>query len=117
MWADPNLRDFHKRLRRIEKARARGFGFEAPGTLGRSARWGRRNPLKTLLVRLIVLVGLAFLTKGALYFHVGAETYDARVAGLAAGTGFDPMAAQVMAADPVTKTIAALLAQVFPQAA
>ncbi len=117
MWADPNLRDFHKRLRRIEKARARGFGFEAPGTLGRSARWGRRNPLKTLAVRLTVVLALALLAKGALYFHVGAETYDARIAGLAAGAGFDPTAARLMSADPVTKAIAAFLAQVFPQAA
>ena len=55
--ADPNLTEFYSRVRRIEKARAKGFGFEAAGTLGRSfyhkqgsSRHGWLKPLILLMV-------------------------------------------------------------------
>ena len=34
--ADQNMVDFYGRVSRIKKARAKGYGFEAVGTLGRS---------------------------------------------------------------------------------
>ncbi len=114
MWADPNLKDFQVRLRRIQKAHAKGYGFEARGTLGRSATLRRGNPLPRLAARLTVIVALAFVGKAALFYHVGAETYDARVAGLAKGEGMDPLAARLMQADPLTRALAGLAAQVFP---
>ena len=44
MWVDPNLNDFYSRVSRIEKSHAKGYGFEATGTVGRKApgRTGRR---------------------------------------------------------------------------
>ncbi len=35
MWVDPNLNDFYSRVSRIEKSHAKGYGFEAAGSLGR----------------------------------------------------------------------------------
>ena len=34
--ADPNLVDFYSNVARFEKKRAKGYGFDAAGTLGRS---------------------------------------------------------------------------------
>ncbi len=34
--ADPNLVDFYSNVARFEKMRAKGYGFDAAGTLGRS---------------------------------------------------------------------------------
>lgn len=115
MWADPNLKNFQTRLKRIEKAHAKGYGFEARGTLGRSASHRRKPAPGRVLGRLAALIAVGFALKGALHFHVGHEVYDSRVAGMATGTGFDPLAAQLMAADPVTRAISAFLGQVFPK--
>lgn len=115
MWTDPNLKNFHSRIRRIEKAHAKGYGFEARGTLGRSAQMRRKGSAGRTVGRLAALLAVAFALKGALHFKVGDEVYQDRVAGMATGTGFDPLAAQVMAADPVTRAISAFLGQMFAQ--
>jgi len=100
--ADPNLRDFYGRVTRIEKARAKGSGLEAEGTLGRSHYHrpyrSRRSVLKPIIFVLICAVGL----KATIHFKVGAQSYDSRVAGLAAGEGIDRLGAFLMQADPVT---------------
>ena len=115
MWADPNLNDFYGRVARIEKAHAKGYGFEARGTLGRSSTWKRDRSawrfLKPLAVVALVSLGL----KGMIHHYVGAEVYDERVAQLATGEGFDPVGATLMQADPVTLIISGFLADVFPK--
>ncbi|MGA0540866.1 hypothetical protein [Neotabrizicola sp. VNH66] len=114
MWADPNLRDFQGRVTRIEKTHRKGYGFEAPGTLGRSSSVRRRtSPVRLLRVAALVLV-LGLALKGLILFQVGEEVYDTRVAALTGGEGFDTLAARLMSADPVTRLIAAFLGEVFP---
>jgi hypothetical protein len=114
MWADPNLNNFYGRVRRIEKAHRKGYGFEAVGTLGRSHNYRREGSLGRLLKTLVLVSAVAVTLKGAIHFYVGAETYDERVAVLAAGEGFDPVGATLMQADPLTRVISAFLAEVFP---
>jgi hypothetical protein len=115
MWVDPNLNDFYTRVSRIEKAHAKGYGFEAKGTLGRKAstRTGLRGLrfLKPLVLALVLAVTL----KGVIHYYVGAQTYESRVSALAAGTGFDPVGAWLMHADPVTMLISSQLQALLPR--
>jgi len=114
MWADPNLNEFYGRVQRIEKMRRKGYGFEAQGTLGRSATFKRGRSFGRMLRSALVIVAMGFLLKGAILFYVGPETYDRRVSELATGTGFDPLAARLMSADPASTLISAFLGEVFP---
>ncbi len=115
-FTDPNYKTFTGRLRRIEKAHRKGYGFEAKGTLGRSTTWKRSYSVGRTLRAMLVLLVMGWVMKGALYYYVGDAVYEARVAGMAMGNDFDPIAASVMSADPVTKLIASFLGEVFPQA-
>jgi hypothetical protein len=107
---DANLEDFYRRIARVQAARARGFGFEADGTIGRSyyARPAQKHfPLvKALLFVAVSVMGL----KAIIHSHIGADLYDARVAELQAGEGFDRLGGFLMAADPVTLTLSDLIA-------
>lgn len=115
MWVDPNLNDFYSRVSRIEKSHAKGYGFEAKGTLGRkaSSRSGTRSLrfLKPLVLALILGVSL----KGVIHYYIGAQTYESRVSTLAAGSGFDPVGAWLMHADPATLMISAQLQALLPR--
>lgn len=114
MWADPNLNEFYGRVKRIERMHRKGYGFEALGTLGRSATYRRERSWGRMARSVFVVLAMGFALKGAIHCYVGAETYDRRVADLATGTGFDPVAATLMSADPLTRLIASFLAEVFP---
>jgi hypothetical protein len=100
--ADLNMADFYDRVRKFEKMRDLGHGFEAANTLGRSfyqpKAVKRRGWLLPILVTLLVVFGV----KAALYQAVGAISYEDRVARLQAGTGFDAAGGWLMQADPVT---------------
>ncbi len=115
MWVDPNLNDFYSRVSRIEKSHAKGYGFEAAGTVGRksSGRSGLRilKLAKPLVLALAVGVGV----KGVIHYFVGAQTYESRVSALAAGEGFDPVGAWLMHADPVTLWVSGQLQSVLPR--
>ena len=115
MWVDPNLNDFYSRVSRIEKTHAKGYGFEAKGTLGRktTARSGSAvwRVLKPLTIALVLGLGL----KGVIHYYVGAQTYESRVSALAAGTGFDPVGAWLMYADPVTVAVSSQMQAVLPR--
>jgi len=114
MWADPNLNEFYGRVARIERLHRKGYGFEAAGTLGRSATFRRERNLGKMLRSAFAVVAMGFVLKGAILFYVGDAVYEQRVAELATGTGFDPVAATLMSADPVTRVISAFLGEVFP---
>jgi len=115
MWVDPNLNEFYSRVSRIEKSHAKGYGFEAKGTLGRkaSSRLGSRSLrfLKPLALALLMAVGL----KGVIHYYIGAQTYESRVSMLAAGSGFDPVGAWLMHADPATLVISSQLQALLPR--
>ena len=115
MWVDPNLNDFYSRVSRIEKAHARGYGFEARGTVSRrsQSRMGQRGLrfLKPLLLALVLGVSL----KGMIHYYIGAQTYESRVSALAAGEGFDPVGAWLMHADPVTLFVSSQMQALLPR--
>ncbi|NPD14587.1 hypothetical protein HOY34_05145 [Xinfangfangia sp. D13-10-4-6] len=113
--ADPGFKNFAGRVRRIEKAHRKGYGFEARGTLGRSATWRRQRSFGKLVRSFLFMVLLGWVMKGAIFFYVGESVYEERVAGMAMGNNFDPIAAGIMTSDPVTRLIAAFLGEVFPQ--
>ena len=111
IMADQNLVDFQGRVSRIKKARAKGLGFEAAGTLGRSyyaQRSPARSRMSVLKPALIVMLG-AFGLKGAIHYHIGAAVYSERVADLKSGQGFDRLGGYLMDADPVTRFVSANL--------
>lgn len=99
---DTNLEDFYRRIARVQSAHARGQGFEADGTIGRSfyRRPARRGfpVFKAMVVVALSLIGL----KAVIHHHIGAIAYDERVASLKAGEGFDPLGGWLMTADPAT---------------
>lgn len=104
--SDPNIADFYSRIHRIQKARARGFGFEAEGTLGRShsirATRRRRGWLKPLVLLFLCVFGL----KAMIFYNIGSDVYEHRLEALSAGEGFEPLGAWFMQADPVTRSFA-----------
>ena len=101
--SDPSLVEFYGRVARIERARAKGYGFEAEGTLGRSYYTRPQTRRRSLLVPMVFLILCAFLLKGAIYHSVGAQSYNDRVSSLMAGKGIDYIGGWLMQADPVTK--------------
>jgi hypothetical protein len=115
MWVDPNLNDFYSRVSRIEKSHAKGYGFEAAGTIGRKSS-ARGNARLLKLVRSAVLVlAMGVGLKGVIHYFVGAQTYESRVSALAAGNGFDPVGAWLMHADPATTWVSGQLQSLLPR--
>ncbi|PZR01084.1 MAG: hypothetical protein DI533_08420 [Cereibacter sphaeroides] len=99
---DPNLRDFYGRISRIEEARANGYGFEAPGTIGLSHYTKTQRRRRGLVGPLFVAIVMALALKGVIHYKVGAATYEQRVESLMAGQSFDRLGGWLMQADPAT---------------
>lgn len=100
--AGPDFSDFYGRVARIERARAKGYGFEAPGTLGRSYYHAPAERRRAVLGPVLFLLACGVLLKGLMYHQIGAGTYEARVAALQAGEGIEKVGGWLMQADPVT---------------
>lgn len=102
MWVDPNLNDFYSRVSRIEKSHAKGYGFEAAGTVTRAVQdksgWRVMRLVKPLVFAAVIGIAL----KATIHSYIGAQMYESRVSALAAGDGIDPVGAWLMHADPVT---------------
>jgi hypothetical protein len=115
MWVDPNLNDFYNRVSRIEKAHAKGYGFEAAGTVSRSTAANRKAGswkfLKPLAIALCMSAGL----KGMIHYYIGADVYQKRVDALVLGQGFDPVGGWLMQADPATLWISGQLQTYIPR--
>lgn len=112
---DQNLTDFYTRIARIERMHAKGYGFEAVGTLGKSLRRNRRSRLVPVLRSALFMVIGAILLKTAMMATVGPDLYGERVARLADGEGFDKLGAVLMAADPVSSLLADWMRAHMPQ--
>jgi hypothetical protein len=115
MWVDPNLNDFYSRVSRIEKSHAKGYGFEATGTVGRKASGRSGSRLLKLVKPLVLALAVGVGIKGVIHYFVGAQTYESRVSALAAGQGFDPVGAWLMQADPATMWVSARLQSALPR--
>lgn len=109
MWVDPNLNDFYSRVNRIEKSHAKGYGFEAAGTVSHAAQPKSRRRALKLIKTLAFAMALGIGLKGTIHYYVGAQTYESRVSALAAGEGIDPVGAWIMHADPLTLWVSAQL--------
>jgi hypothetical protein len=115
MWVDPNLNEFYSRVSRIEKSHAKGYGFEAAGTVGRKVPSKAGSRLAKLLKPVLFALLLGFGLKGMIHYYIGAQTYESRVSALAAGQGFDPVGAWLMHADPVTLYVSSQLQALLPR--
>jgi hypothetical protein len=106
MTMDPNLDDFYRRIARVSTAHAKGFAFEAPGAIGRSAYpRPRRSVLRHFRPLLWLVMGVIAI-KAMILHNIGADVYTARVETLGAGEGFDRVGSFLMQADPATLWLA-----------
>ena len=110
---DPNMTDFYGRVARIQKARAKGYGFEAPGALGRSFYFRPKSRRRSFVIPVLFLLLCGFLLKGMIFYAVGAQSYDDRVAMLKAGEGIEPVGGWLMQPEPVTVFVADKIAMVL----
>lgn len=107
---DPNIKDFYERVGRLQKAHASGLGFESVGTLGRSYYYRpQRKRRSSFLAPLCFLAMAVFGVKGTIHYHIGEQTYQARVASMQDGEGFDRLGATIMAEDPVTVWVSGVM--------
>lgn len=111
---DPNIKDFYERVGRLNKAHAKGYGFEGVGVLGRSHyRVAPRKSLLRFLFPVVFLLMAGIALKGTVHYFVGAQTYGDRVAELQNGAGFDKLGAVIMAPDRLTLWVSATLRNGF----
>ncbi|NHB76102.1 hypothetical protein [Rhodobacter calidifons] len=115
MWVDPNLNDFYSRVARIEKSHAKGYGFEAAGTVGRKASGRSTGRVFKLVKPVLLVLAVGIGVKGVIHYFIGAQTYENRVSALAAGDGFDPVGAWLMHADPATLFVSSQLQSLLPR--
>jgi hypothetical protein len=115
MWVDPNLNDFYSRVSRIEKSHAKGYGFEAAGTVGRKSSLRGKGRILKLVKPLVIVMALGVGLKGVIHYFVGAQTYENRVSALAAGNGFDPVGGWLMHADPASLWVSGQLQSLLPR--
>lgn len=109
--SDPNMVEFYKRAARLERDRARGYGFEAPGALGRSYYRRAAPRRRSLLWPALFLILVGFGLKGAILYATGAELYGERVAALRDSDGMvEQVGGWVMQADPVTEWVSRQIA-------
>ena len=112
---DAQLQDFYARIARVEAAHARGLGFEAKGTLGRSHYHRPERRRFTLLKPLLVTLLCVTTLKAAILNEIGTETYTARVAELTAGAGVDRIGGYLMTADAATVWLSGRMDQYLPR--
>ena len=112
---DAQLQDFYARIARVEAAHARGLGFEANGTLGRSHYHRPERRRFTLLKPLLVTLLCVTTLKAVILNEIGTETYTARVAELTAGAGVDRIGGYLMTADAATVWLSGRMEQYLPR--
>lgn len=113
MMADPYIKEFRGRLRRVERIHRRGGGFEAAGTLGRSHYTARAPRRSSWLKPLLLVAAGALLLKALLYMQIGPVDYADRVARLSKGSQVEKIGAYIMQADGVTVFFGELLGELF----
>lgn len=106
--SDLGYAEFYDRIARIERARAKGLGFEAVGTLGRShfSRKSRAFRLDLSFLRPVIALIVCCTVVKAMFLHqLGAEAYGDRIEKMMTGDSFDRVGAWFMQADPMTTTL------------
>ncbi|MBM7066557.1 hypothetical protein [Actibacterium sp. 188UL27-1] len=112
--ADPQMKEFSGRVRRIERTHRRGRGFEAAGTVGRSY-YTRKNQKRnrTLLRPMLTVVLLLVTFKAAVFTLHGEEAYLERVAALKQGGVVSQATGHLMVVDPFTELMAIWFEPIF----
>jgi len=106
--ADPNMKEFSKRVRRINKHHSRlSQGYVASVNhdgliVAKVRRRGPRFPWKGVALCFVAF----FAFKGFLLVQLGESTFSDRVQKLENGTIVEQAGAYAMSADPLTKWIA-----------
>lgn len=103
--SDPNMTDFQVRIQRLQKDRAKGLGFEAPGALGRSFYYQPKARRRSILGPVVFLALAVLLAKGTIHSQIGAEAYNDRVATLMAGDGVEWAGGWLMQEEPATQLV------------
>ncbi len=111
--ADPNLKNFNGRLRRIDAIHRAGGGFEASGTLGMSYynNLRRRRSRGRWLASVVLLLVALVVIKAGVLASIGAASYDAHVETLRNGSTADRIGAYVLQADPLTLMLAGFIGE------
>lgn len=112
--SDPNMSEFYRRVDRIQKARARGHGFEAPGVLGRSYYTRPQAQRRGFFGPVLVLLVAVFLLKGLMISQIGRMEYESRVERLLAGAGVERVGGWLMQVDPVSEMVAREVGTLLP---
>ncbi|SEN12373.1 hypothetical protein SAMN04488103_103169 [Gemmobacter aquatilis] len=107
--AGQDLSEFYARLARIEDARAKGHGFEADGTLGRSYYTKPSRKRSRLIGPLLVILACGTGLKASMYYQIGSASYLDRVERMRESEGFARLGGFLMQADPVTVQTSALI--------
>ncbi|MEX5729665.1 hypothetical protein Ga0609869_003018 [Rhodovulum iodosum] len=112
---DPQMQEFQGRLRRVDKMHRRGYGFEAAGTLGRSA-YARRAPVRVNLLRpAMFVVAIVIVTKAVFLSMIGEGNYNERLARLEGASVAERAGAYIMQVDPATALIADQIRAFLPR--
>jgi len=113
--ADANMKDFGKRVRRINKRHRKLANGYMPSVnhdgliVAKVRRSGPRFPWKGVALCFVAF----FAFKGFLLVQLGEATFNERVQKLEAGTVVEQAGAYAMSADPITKWIASQIQSVL----
>ncbi|MBK1635584.1 hypothetical protein [Rhodovulum adriaticum] len=116
---DPQRRAYYARVARLERMHSRGYGFEAPGTLGRSyyTHYQRSSRRRVPVLRIAAVVAAALiLMKALIVSQIGVMDYNMRLDRFGADTVAQRSLAYVMQVDPITAWLGAELHKAFAAA-
>lgn len=108
-------KEFEKRHKRIEKAHAKGRGFEAPGTLSRPYYRNRagRGHLRGFLHPIGIFILMVLAIKTAMAMHLGTDLYESKLDRLRTASMVGQFSAYILQPDPVSLWSAEILKRNF----
>lgn len=103
---DPQYEQFRGRLERLDRMHREGYGFEAPGTIGRSS-YRRRLPGGIPLWRSLGMIALSvILVKALILVQIGPISYNQRLESAAGDSVVQQVSIYIMQIDPITEWMA-----------
>ncbi|MBN2905136.1 MAG: hypothetical protein JXJ18_00335 [Rhodobacteraceae bacterium] len=106
---DPQYQEFRGRLARLDRMHRRGYGFEAPGTIGRSY-YTRQSRRRIPLVRSLGVIALCVIVvKAVILSQIGSADYNERLARAEGASIVQQVSVYIMQIDPITEWTATQL--------
>lgn len=103
---DPQYDQFRGRLAKLERMHREGYGFEAPGTVGRS-HYRRRLPGRIPLWRSLGMMALAVVVvKSLILAQIGPISYNQRLESAGGESVVQQVSIYIMQIDPITEWMA-----------